>query len=534
MDFLWVAVAFVCGFLVKRLNLPPLIGYLAAGFGLHALGVEPAESLEVLADLGVALLLYTVGLKLDVRSLFRTEIWGSAVAQMGVIVALTVANSLLLAFLGFNYFSDLDWQAAALIGFAVSFSSTVCAVKLLEDRGEMRARHGQVAIGILIIQDIAAVIFVSLTADKSPSWWALMLFALPLLRPLIDRLLVLCGHGEMLALAGFFLALGGGELFTLFGLKAHLGALVLGVVSSGQTKAGELAKTLLSFKDIFLIGFFLSIGFTALPTMDMMGVALIMALALPVKSALFFFWQVRFKLRSRTAFLSSLSLSNYSEFGLIVCAASTAHGLLAKEWLVIMALAVSFSIILSSIVNTHAHTYYQRWSASLKRFERGQRLPEDDLTQPQGAVWVIGMGRVGAGAYDSLRDELNMDVCGIDVDQERVERHCKQGRRVTQGDAEDPDFWSHLSVQQANLIILAMPNYKDNIEAMGQIQQTDFTGRTAGIASYEDEKQLLLDAGIDVVFNLYDNAGAGLAEHSVHFFGAQTAAQAEGAGSKPI
>ncbi|MFK7734374.1 MAG: cation:proton antiporter [Pseudomonadales bacterium] len=148
MDFLWIAVAFVCGFLVKRLNLPPLIGYLAAGFGLHALGVEPAESLQVLADLGVALLLYTVGLKLDVRSLFRTEIWGSAVAQMGVIVALTVANSLLLAFLGFNYFTDLDWQAAALIGFAVSFSSTVCAVKLLGDRGEMRARHGQIAIGI--------------------------------------------------------------------------------------------------------------------------------------------------------------------------------------------------------------------------------------------------------------------------------------------------------------------------------------------------------------------------------------------------
>ena len=117
MDYLWIAVAFVTGFLCKQINLPPLIGYLLAGFGLQPIGVEPADSLETLSELGVILLLYTVGLKLDVRGLFRTEIWGSALAQMGVIVLLTVANSLLLGYLGFRYFDDLDWQAAALIGF---------------------------------------------------------------------------------------------------------------------------------------------------------------------------------------------------------------------------------------------------------------------------------------------------------------------------------------------------------------------------------------------------------------------------------
>lgn len=518
MDFLWVAVAFVCGFLVKQINLPPLIGYLAAGFSLHALGVEPDDSMQTLADLGVVLLLYTVGLKLNVTSLLKTEIWGSATAQMGVIVMLTVANCFLLSYLGLNYFVGIDWVAAALIGFAVSFSSTVCAVKLLEDRGEMRARHGQVAIGILIIQDIAAVIFVSLTADKTPGWWALGLLALPLARPLLNKLLEHCGHGEMLPLAGFFLALGGGELFELVGLKAHLGALVLGVMSSGHHKANELAKSLLSFKDIFLIGFFLSIGFTALPTVDMLGVALIMALALPVKTALFYLWQVRLKIRSRTAFLSSLSLSNYSEFGLIVCAASTSHGLLEKEWLVIMALAVSLSIIASSILNVRAHALYQRWGGFLKRFEHPQRLPEDQLAQPEGNVWVLGMGRVGAGAYDSLQQDLNVDVCGVDVDGERVLKHCNEGRKVTQGDAEDPDYWSQVALDKAQIIMLTMPNYKDNIEAVTQIKLAGFRGKTAGIASHEDQKQMLLDAGIDVVFNLYGNAGAGLAEHSVHLF----------------
>ena len=115
---------------------------------------------------------------------------------------LTTLNSFFLASIGFAHFVGLDWQAAILIGFAVSFSSTVCAVKVLEDKGEMRARHGQVAIGILIIQDIAAVVFVTFATDKSPSWWALTLLALPLMRPILHKLLH-SGHGEILPLTGF-------------------------------------------------------------------------------------------------------------------------------------------------------------------------------------------------------------------------------------------------------------------------------------------------------------------------------------------
>lgn len=213
MDYLWIFIAFVCGFIFKQINLPPLVGYLAAGFGLHALGVEPDASLQVLGDLGVILLLFTIGLKLNIGSLFKAEIWAGAAGHMSVIVLLTVVNCSVLGALGLIYFSDLDFSGAALIGFAVSFSSTVIAVKVLEENGEMRSRHGQVAIGILVIQDIAAVIFVTLASDISPSWWALALLGLPLLRPVLHYLLERCGHGELLPLGGMFLAFTGGELF---------------------------------------------------------------------------------------------------------------------------------------------------------------------------------------------------------------------------------------------------------------------------------------------------------------------------------
>lgn len=526
MDYIWVAVAFVCGFLVKQINLPPLVGYLAAGFGLHALGVQPDTSLQTLADLGVTLLLFTIGLKLNIRSLFKIEIWGGAIGHMGAIVLLTMLNCSVLAFIGVQYFTGLDWSAAALIGFAVSFSSTVCAIKVLEERGELRARHGQIAIGILVIQDIAAVIFVTFATDKWPSPWAVALFALPLARPVLFKLLARSGHGEMLPLAGFFLAITGGELFELVGLKAHLGALVVAILINDHSKATELSKSLMSFKDIFLIGFFLSIGFTALPTVEMLGVALIVAVLLPIKTGLLFLWLTRLRLRSRTAFLAALSLANYSEFGLIVCSVSVAHGLLAKEWLVIIALAVAVSFIFSSIINIKAHGFYTRWIRFIKSFEQARRLPEDQFSQPEGAtVLVIGMGRVGTGAYDALLDNSQKNVCGIDVDIQRIASHRHAGRTAIVADVEDPDFWLHVNLDAVRLIMLAIPNYLDMLEATKQIQHAGYKGEIAAIARYLDEEKQLLAAGVSVVFNFYAKAGAGFAEQCIHLLDAEITEQ---------
>ncbi|MBT8148583.1 MAG: cation:proton antiporter [Pseudomonadales bacterium] len=517
MDYLWIFVAFVFGFIAKQMYLPPLIGYLLAGFALHTLGVTPDSSLEKIGEVGVTLLLFSIGLKLNVGNLVKREVWAGALGHMAAITGLTIVNSLFLGALGLIYFADLDFRSAAIIGFAVSFSSTVIAVKALEARAEMRVRHGQLALGILIIQDIAAVLFVTLSAGKSPSLWILCLPALVLLRPLLGRLLDRCGHGELLPLAGIFLAYSGGQLFEWVGLKAHLGALVVAILLSGHSKASELSRSLMNFKDLFLIGFFLSIGFTALPTLNMLGAAFIMAIALPVKATMFFVWLTRLRLRSRTAFLAAINLSSYSEFGLIVCAISVQQGLLAKEWLVIMALSVSLSFIFSSIVNLRAHRLYERWLQRIQKFERADVLPHDQFVQPRGAsILIIGMGRVGTGAYDTVADDLQQPVCGIDVEQERIKMHCEAGRHVIYGDAEDPEFWSQLDLSDVQLVMFTMPNYLDILQAQHQLQRVGYQGKTASIVRYEDEKEALLGGGIDEVFNFYAKAGTGLADQSIH------------------
>ena len=520
MDFIWILFAFVCGLLVKLAGLPPLIGFLCAGFILHAIGIEPTDSLNTLADLGITLMLFTIGLKLHVKDLLKKEIWASTLSHMGVWVILIAALALLLSLISLPYFTDFDLKAAALLGFALSFSSTVCIVKLLEESGEMKTRHGQIAIGVLVMQDIAAVIFLVIATGKLPTIWAIGLLGLVFIRPLLDALLNRAGHGEMLPLTGFFLALGGYELFSLVGVKGDLGALIFGMLLSHHTKASELTKSLLSFKDIFLIGFFLSIGFTALPTWSMLGMAFLLSLLLLIKFAMFFHIFTRLQLRGRTAFLASLALSNFSEFGLIVAALSVDSGWLSKEWLVILALAVSLSFILTSLFYRHAHSFYRQHKEVIKRHESPTRLPEDRFIQPPHAeILVIGLGRVGKGAFKALQNMLDQRVAGMDADRTRVKLYQQKGMNVFFGDGEDADLWESFDTSPIRLVLLALPSIQDDINITIQLREAGYEGQVAAIARYEDEREQLLASGINNVFNFYTEAGTGFAEESLMLIG---------------
>lgn len=521
MDFIWILVAFLCGFGVKQLGLPPLIGYLAAGFGLHAFGFAPLESMDVISELGITLLLFTIGLKLNVRDLASPEVWVTASVHMLLwtlsLAALVLAVSTVSALVLF----DLAWQTALLVGFALSFSSTVCVVKILEEKTELKIRHGKLSIGILVLQDIIAVIFLVIATGKTPSIWALALLLLLFVRPLLGRLLSRSGHGELLVLVGFFLALGSAELFSLVNLKGDLGALVLGMLLAPEPKANELYKSLMNFKDIFLIGFFLSIGFTALPSWEALTIAAGLTLLLPIKFALFFGLFIFFKLRARTAFLAALALMNFSEFGLIVAITSVEQGWLSSDWLVAIALAVSLSFIVSSYLYKNAHniyTHYQQRIAGLQRTDLGTTF---DNMPVHAEVLIIGMGRVGCGTYASLYEEHGNSIWGIDADSKRIEKLRARGWQVTLADAEDVEFWDQVDIKDMHLIMLALPSVDDMVSIIQQMKLTNFQGRIAAIAQYEDEKTQLLQCGADRVFNYYAEVGAGFADEGKRLLEAQ-------------
>ncbi len=514
-DVSWIALAFALGFAVKIVGLPPLLGFLGAGFILNSLGFDSGSMLQKLADLGITLLLFIVGLKLNLKMLARPQVW--AVTSTHILAVVLVFGLLILALSSLDVllFAELQPGPILLLAFALSFSSTVFAVKALEDKGNMKSLHGRIAIGVLVMQDLAAVVFLVVSTGKIPTPWALLLLLLIPLRPVLHWLLEKTGHGELLILYGLVLALGGAELFELGGIKDDLGALIMGILMSSHAKSAEMSKAMLGFKDLFLVGFFLTIGMTGSLTLSAVATGLLLTPLVLLKSALFYALMSVFKLRARTALLSTLNLSNYSEFGLIVCAIGVTNGWLGSDWLVVLAVALSLSFLLASPLIQRDDRIYREYRRLWQRFQRPQRLEDDHEPDLRDAtIAIFGMGRVGSGAYDRMRERYGETVVGIDFDADLVRRHLDKGRHVLHGDPSDADFWDKFNkVGQLKLVMLALPNLQSGLDALAQLRAIAFTGRIAATARFPDEAIALQNAGATAVFNVYTEAGTGFADH---------------------
>lgn len=494
MEALWVAAAFALGLLANRLGLPPLVGYLGAGFGLHALGFRETEFLAHAAEMGVLLLLFSVGLKLRLKDLLEARVLGVG------------GLSLLL-------FSLLALPLVGLfpLALALGFSSTVMVLKLLEDKRELTTYHGRLAIGILILQDLVAVGLLALYGAKAVSPWALLLLFFPLLRFLLAWLLEKSGHDELLVLFGLGLALLGGEGFRQLGLSPELGALFMGALLSGHAKGAEIAKALWSLKEAFLVAFFLEIGMkqglAGVEVGPLFGLLLLSLL----KAPLFFLLFLLLGLRARTGFVAGVYLGNYSEFALIVGVALERAGLLPLG-LATLALTVALSMVLSAPLARYSHSLYRRLEPLLLRLERRGPHPDQEPQSLDGATTlIVGMGRTGGAVYRVLEARGERPV-GLDADPEKVERHRAKGRRVLYGDAEDPELWERLDLSGLKAVVLALPDLEAKLLAARWIKERGFGGLVAATSFHLEEDPALKAAGVDLLFHPFREAGERLAE----------------------
>lgn len=512
---IYLVITFGLGGLAMAVRLPPLVGFLTAGFVINALHVEKVEEIEVLADLGVTLLLFAIGLKLNLRFLFRREVWLTASVHLVISVLLGSAALWLASAVGVAMLSGQSLQTFALLAFALSFSSTVFVIKVLEERGESHALYGRISIGILVMQDLAAVVFLTATSGHWPSPWALALVGLWPLVLVLRRIWSRIGHGEMQSLFGIMVALVPGyALFSMVGLKGDLGALIMGVALASHPSASELARSLFHLKELLLVGFFVSIGLTGLPDLPTLGVAALMLLLLPLKAAGYIVLLWMMGLRHRTSILAGLSLMNYSEFGLIVVSVGVANGMLEAAWLVEISIAVALSFVVSAVFNGRGHIMVERVAARLP-FQSEESLHPEERPGDAGdaEVVVIGMGRVGLAAYRRLEDTYGMRVVGVDYDGPRIQRLADEGLRVIEGDATDLDFWNRMKRSDSvRIAVLAMPRHGANVTALQCLRDSGFGGQVAAVARYDDEVAWAKEHGVDIAFNVYAGAGLELAD----------------------
>ncbi len=507
-EVICISFAFFFGLAVKQIGLPPLVGFLAAGFAIFALSEplglphEATAILDHISHLGVLLLLFAVGLKLRISQVLQTRVAGSAFTHFAISTAILTAGTFVLP--------GIDPLTGFFVAMALGFSSTVLSAKMLEAKRELVTFHGRVAIGILVFQDLMALAVLSAFGGEAPSPWALLIFGLPLLRPVVHWLLDLTSHDELLILVGMLLALViGGMGFQTLGLSAELGALLMGVVLAGHKRAAELSDALWGLKEIFLVGFFLKIGMSGLPTLSDFGYALLFTALLPLKCGLFFFLLAAFGLRARNAFLSAISLTAYSEFGLIVIER------LAPDWLIPLALAVSMSFVIAAPLNAMAHRMFEKFEPVLMRFQRPGGHP-DELPVSLGTadILIFGMGRTGVAAYETMSTRYDR-LIGLDADAYCVAKMHETGRNVLLADATDTNFWHGINVAGLKAVILAMDDLGAKVQAAQQLRARGFTGPVIAHALYEDHIEKIEAAGADHVYLTMYEAGTGLATRTL-------------------
>jgi len=498
MELIWISTAYLTGLIASRLSFPPLVGYLVAGYVLHGLEIAALPNMAHLADIGIELLLFSVGLKLKPSSLLRNE-----VLSVGGTHLLLVTGISALVFLAMGE----HISGGLVLGASLAFSSTVLAIKVLDDGNELSSLHGRDVISILILQDIVAIGLLAYAEGKQPTPWALILLLLPLLRPLAHRLLTVSRSSELRMLLGVSLALGGGVLAEKVGVSPDIGALLAGVMLASHPKINDLSDKLWSLKELFLVAFFLQIGLTDLPTREQAVTALQLLLLLPLQGGLFFVLFVLAGLRARTAFVSSLALMTYSEFALITTGAVVNAHLLPEEWKSIISLAVAGSLAIAAPLNRYSHHLFSWAEPLLILFERKSGHP-DRLPESFGASeWlVVGMGRTGISAYLMLHTQEKC-VVGMDADPTVLENRLAEGRRVVYGDAEDTELWGRLPLERIKGVILTVPAFEVRCAAISQLRKRGFAGQIGTICYYRGEERELTRLGANLIIHPLVEAG---------------------------
>ena len=469
-------IAVVVGYISMLLRQPLLIAYLAVGIivGPSALGIVSAHTqIDLLAQWGITILLFVVGLKLDlriVRSLGPVAL-ATGLGQLTFTILIGFGLTLLLGF------SPID---ALYIAIALTFSSTIIIVKLLSDKGELEALHGRIAMGFLIVQDIAVVLAMlglNLTIPTAEDQMIAPLYGLGIsivfmvgVLPVLMRYVIpplmrsLSRSVEMLMLFaiawGTLLAAGADVL----GLSKEVGAFLAGFSLANTAVKDVITSRLTSLRDFLLLFFFIYMGEQL--NLELIGdnvfPALVLALFVLIGNPLIVMVIMGIMgYRRRTGFKAGLTVAQISEFSIIFVTMGLSLGHISEQVLGLVTLVGILTITTSTYMILYSQQLFDRVKDWLSPFERSIAYRElDDLGEESASpIIVIGLGRLGRRIATQLM-ERGEQVIGVDIDPSRVERSQAEGIHAVFGDAEDVEFLSHLPVHNAKWIISTLPDRK--------------------------------------------------------------------------
>jgi Kef-type K+ transport system membrane component KefB len=519
--------------LALLLRQPLIVAFIAVGILLGPSGfgvVVQSGEIELFARLGIALLLFVVGLKLDVH-IIRTVGPVALLTGLGQVVFTSVIGYLIALTLG------MEHVTAIYIAVALTFSSTIIIVKLLSDTREVDSLHGRIAVGFLIVQDIVVVlVMIGLTAAgqavDGPSLGkeallivakgVLMLLALALLtRYVLPRLLHrLARSPELLMLFAIAWAIIGATIGDALGFSKEVGAFLAGVSIASTPYRELVAARLVSLRDFLLLFFFIELG----ANLDMStigeqtGAAIVFSLFVLIGNPLIVMVIMGYMgYRKRTSFLAGLTVAQISEFSLILAALGLSLGHLDQSTVGLVTLVGLITISASTYMILYSHELYARLGPYLGSFERKVTHREmDGLNENNEGVDVLlfGLGRFGSTLANMLR-ERGCRLLAIDFDPAAVRLHEREGYRARYGDAEDPEFIAALPLEKVVWVVSTLRDRALNRALLQGLQQQGFRGKVAVSSSTRHEADGFRQNGADLVLVPYADAAKEAADKLV-------------------
>jgi glutathione-regulated potassium-efflux system protein KefC len=472
----FLAAAVVCVPIAARLGLGSVLGYLIAGAAIGPWGLGLASDVaatQALAELGVVLMLFVIGIELDPRRLgaMHREVFRYGTVQMGLCGAALAAFLLALG---------LPWQAALIGGLALALSSTAIAVQAMTERNELRTPTGNTSFGILLFQDMAAIPLIALVpllghvdpVDARPVWEKLALGVAAiagvvvigryLTRPLL-RLLARVRLRELFTAFALLLVLGIAELVSLAGLSMGLGAFLAGVLLADSEFRHALESDIEPFKGLLLGLFFISVGMTidfGLLASRPATVAMLVGGFLAVKIATLWVVARMIGIAVQERWLFAFMLSQAGEFGFVVFAAARGAEVISPQWEALFTVAIALSMAMTPL----ALIAHDRLICRRARASRAA-----DTIDTTGPVIIAGFGRFGqiVGRL-LLANEIRPVVLDHDADQ--VESLRKFGYRVFYGDATRLDLLETAGAAHARLLVNAIDGIEDSLALVDRVR----------------------------------------------------------------
>jgi Kef-type K+ transport system membrane component KefB len=513
-----VGLATVLGAIAVLLRQPLLVAFIAAGVLVGPAGfglVRPGEPFDSLAELGIALLLFLVGLRLDVSVARRM---GPPAAIAGALQVAVTAG------LGFGLAMLLGFGpvVSAYLGAALAFSSTVIIVKLLADQREIDSLHGRLSVGILIVQDLVVILaLIAISAFAAPmaidagahkpgpvdivirggallvGVWLLGKFVLPLVLERVAR------SSEALVLFGLAWAMSMGCAAEFLGFSVEVGAFLAGVSLASTRYRDTIGGRLVGVRDFLLVFFFVALGASvrldelagALPATAAFALFVLIGKPLIAMAALGLIGY-----RRRTSFMAGCSLGQLSEFSLILVAIGVESGHLGSSTVSLLTMLFLVTVVPSSYLILTSQQCYERFGSRLPILERRRRRQEESAPepgQPCDAI-VIGLGRFGRNIAQAM-DSRGSAVLGVDFDPDAVaaaRRHRIEARYL---DAEDPEEIAALPLGSVRWVICAVPSLEINRGVLAALRAAEFAGRVAVTAHSHADADILRRLGADEI-----------------------------------